>query len=237
MPPFDDDEDFSAAAFSRAEKERKLAQEAKIAAEADPEYRAILEKTRRAQADTVDSSDNAVRTLRETRKVSESTKTELDRQGEQLKQIKESADRADSNVTQAYENTRKIDKYSHFIPVMGLFSNSKKKKEDKALEKEQKHIDKDVERQAKAAQKDSKDLSPPNSSSAGPRREFSDDSERRIDENLDEMSLHLRALKQDATYMQTSISDQDVDIRQIQARTTHTQNVMEISDKKLQRHL
>ena len=105
----EDEEEFNAKSFAQADKQRKALEEEKRLAAADPEYRAILEKTRQVQQDTVDSSDNAVRTLRETRKVSESTKTELVKQGEQIKEIKASSERADENVVQAYENTRKID--------------------------------------------------------------------------------------------------------------------------------
>lgn len=234
---YDEEEEFSAKSFAQADKQRKALEEEKKLAAADPEYRAILEKTRQVQQDTVDSSDNAVRTLRETRKVSESTKTELIKQGEQIKEIKASSERADENVVQAYENTRKIDKYSHFIPFKGIFSNSKKKKEDKALEKEQKVISKDVAKQNKLDAASGMQVSPPNTAAAGPRRQFDDENEQRINDNLDEMSSHLTALKMDAHLMQENIKSQDTDLRQIQARTTHTQNVMEISDKKLQKHL
>lgn len=232
----EDDEEFSTANFSKQEKERKALKEAKEATSQDPEYLALVERTRKVQTETVESSDNAVRTLRETRKVSETTKSELVRQGEDIKEIKGSADRADENVVEAYENTRKIDKYSRFIPIKGFFSNKKKKKEDKALAKEQKSI----EREAQKANKIGSDYEPStlsNSAAPDPRREYSDDNERCIDDNLDEMSSHLQALKQDAHFMQTTIKSQDKDLRTIQATTSHTQNVMEISDKKLQKHL
>lgn len=234
---YDEDEEFNAKSFTQADKQRKLLEEEKKLAEADPEYRALLQKTKEVQLDTVESSDNSIRMLRETRKVSESTKTELVKQGEQIKDIKSSAERADENVTEAYENTRKIDKYSRFLPIKGLFSNSKKKKEDKAFEKEQKSIDKEVAKYNKHAGGEPSEVSPPNSAAAGPRRQFDDENEQRINDNLDEMSSHLIALKQDARVMQDNIREQDVDLRTIQARTTHTQNVMEISDKKLQKHL
>jgi hypothetical protein len=82
-----------------------------------------------------------VRTLRETVKTSETTKTELVRQGEELKDIKGSAERADTSVTEAYENTRKIDKYSHFFPFFKS-SGKKKRKEDKEFKEKQKEIEK-----------------------------------------------------------------------------------------------
>ena len=232
----DEDEEFNASSFTKSEKQRKVLEQEKKLALADPEYRAILERTSRAQQDTVDSSDNAVRTLRETRKVSESTKTELVKQGEQIEDIKASAKRADQNVDEAYDNTRKIDKYSRFIPWKS--SNSKKKKEDRELEKQQKVIDKDVAKQNKQAlHADGEASQPPNMAAAEPRRQFDDPNEQRIDDNLNEMSSTLKDLRQDAQFMQGSIQKQDNDLKEIQVITGHTQNVMDISDKKLQKHL
>jgi hypothetical protein len=235
----DDDEEFNVASYSQAEKERKAVMEAKRAAEADPQYRAILERTRMAQEDTVESSDNAVRTLRETRKVSESTKVELTRQGEQIRDVKGSAERADENVEEAYKNTRKIDKLSHFIPFFRS-SNAKKRHEDRAFHKEQKALTKESERKERdIAARDDEFVEGGGSAAngPGPRRHYTDANEERIDQNLDEIGTHLQALKTDAVGMQTELSRQDTDLKEVKIRTEHTQHVMDISDKKLQRHL
>lgn len=235
-----DEEEFTADYYAKQQKEKKAMREAKEAASQDPELQAIIEKSKKAQQDTVESSDSAVRTLRETVKVSETTKTELVQQGEELKDIKGSAEKADVNVGEAYENTRKIDKYSHFLPFFKS-SGKKKRKEDRAFKERQKEIEKDVKKASKQREKEagvgpSAELtSPP--TAAPNRREYADANEERIDENLDEMSLHLRTLREDATFMQKSVQEQESEIKEVQSRTTHAQNVMEISDKKLQRHL
>lgn len=233
----DEDEEFNAASFTKSEMQRQVLEQEKKLSQTDPEYRAILEKSSKVQQDTVDSSDNAVRTLRETRKVSESTKTELIKQGEQINDIKASAKRADGNVDEAYENTRKIDKYSRLIPWKS--SNSKKKKEDKELEKQQKAIDKDVAKQGKQAllHGEGEVSQPPNMAAAGPRRQLDDPNEQHIEDNLDEMSSQLWVLKQDGQLVQETIQKQNNDLKEIQAITNHTKSVMDISDKKLQRHL
>ena len=124
------------------------------------------------------------------------------------------------------------------------FSNlpvGKKRKEDRAFKERQKEIEKDVKKASKQREKEtgvgpSAELtSPP--TAAPNRREYADENEQKIDENLDEMSLHLRTLREDATFMQKSVQEQESEIKEVQSRTTHAQNVMEISDKKLQRHL
>ena len=148
MAPGPDDDEFSADYYANQQKEKKALIEAKESASQDPELQTIIERSKKVQHDTVESSDIAVRTLRETVMVSETTKTELVRQGEELKDIKGSAERADTNVTEAYENTRQIDKYSHFLPFFRS-SNKKKKKEDKALEAEQKALEKEAKKASK----------------------------------------------------------------------------------------
>ena len=234
-----DEEEFSADYYAKQQKEKKALREAKEAASQDPELQAIIERSKKAQLETAESSEGAVRTLRETVKTSESTKTELARQGEELKDIKGSAERADKEVTEAYENTRKIDKYSHFLPFFKS-SGKKKRKEDRAFKQRAKEIEKENKEFTKAKEKEVGVA--PTAEGATPqqapnRREYTDESERRIDENLDEMSMHLHTLREDALYMQQNVQEQETDIKEVQSRTTHTQNVMEISDKKLQRHL
>jgi hypothetical protein len=234
-----DDEEFSADYYAKRQKEQKAMKEAREAASQDPELQTIIQRSKETQYQTVESSDSAVRTLRETVKTSETTKTELVRQGEELKDIKGSAERADTSVTEAYENTRKIDKYSHFFPFFKS-SGKKKRKEDREFKEKQKEIEKAKEAAKKAQQHKggSKDVTSPANESAPNRGVgLADENEQRIDENLDEMSMHLHTLREDATFMQQNIQEQDTDIKEVQARTTHTQNVMEISDKKLQRHL
>lgn len=234
-----EEDEFNADFYTKQQREKKSQieeMEANEGAQRDPELSAIRERSKRVQLETVESSENSVRMLRETVRVSETTKTELIRQGEELKDIKDSSERADSNVTEAYKNTLQIDKYSHFLPFFRS-SNKKKKKEDKALEMEQKAIEKESKRSSKQFVEGSN--SSPLSYGTGPsyQREYADDNEQRIDENLDEISIHLRLLRQDAIFMQQNMLEQETDIKEIQARTIHTQNVMELSDKKLQKHL
>jgi hypothetical protein len=231
-----EEDEFNADFYTKQQREKKSQAEAIEAAPQDPELSAIRERSKRVQLETVDSSENTVRMLRETVRVSDITKTELIRQGEELKDIKCSSERADSNVTEAYQNTRDIDRYSRFLPIFWS-SNKKKKKEDKALEMEQKAIEKESKRSSKQFVENSN--SSPLSYGTGPSypKEYADDNEQRIDENLDEISMHLRLLRQDAMFMQQSMLEQESDIKEIQARTIHTQNVMELSDKKLQKHL
>jgi hypothetical protein len=233
-----DEEEFSADYFAKQQKEKKALKEAQESSSQDPELQAIIERSRQTQQETVESSDSAVRTLRETVKTSESTKTELVRQGEELKDIKGSAERADTNVTEAYENTRKIDKYSHFLPFFKS-SGKKKRKEDKIFKEEQKEIEKEAKKMAQQREKTGGAAAgvAPQNAPAPNRREYTDEGEQRIDENLDEMSMHLQTLRHDATFMKQNIQEQETDIKEVKARTSHTQNVMEISDKKLQRHL
>lgn len=232
------EDEFSAESYQKARlaKEREKQAAMAAAAAADPELQAIREQTFRTQSDTVESSRNALRQLKETVQVSEATSGKLRQQGEQLERIEKTAERADENAQQSYESARDLHKYKGFLPVSvkNWFKGSKKKKEDKALSKTNKELDKELERKSMASSAASEIGSSAPSSASGPKRkEYLDEREQEIDENLDEMSSGLAALKAQAVDMNKDLDSQQVSMKRTEAYVGHTDYTLNSANRKI----
>lgn len=223
-------EDFQASRKKRLEKERL---EAEAAAAADPELAAIRAQTLRAQDDTLESSRSAVRQLKDTVQVGEATKTKLYQQGEQLDRIEQSATRADENAQQSYESARDLHKHKGILPfsIKQMFTGKKKKREDEELKKRNKQLEK--ERLEAGSGLDAGTTGKTQSGGLA-QKQYADEKEREIDENLDEMSSHLAILKGQAQEMNTELDRQAVTIKKTEATIDHTDYTLNSANRKIQ---
>lgn len=233
-----DDDEFNAEALAKRRAEKaaatRAAQEAAMAE--DPELAAILAETKTVQKDTLQSTQNSVRTLKETITVADKTSETLKQQGEQLDRIEEKAQKADVNATESYKDARELHKYKGLLPVSlkNAFTGSKKKQEDERLQKTTRQLDKQEARIDSGASRPS--LSPRPKSPAKEHAKDSeyDQTERDINDNLDEMSAGLDHLQVQASSMGEEIQRQNVSVKRIDATTTHTDYTLNSANRKLQ---
>lgn len=236
-----DDEEFSADALAKqravqAEAARR-AQEAAL--QEDPELRAILMETKQVQKDTLTSTQNSVRTIKETIVVADKTSITLKQQGEQLDRIEDKAQAADANATDSYQSARELHKYKGFIPISlkNVFTGAKKKEEDERLAKLNKKLDKQ-ERHLDATETSDKSKligGDGVAASGGTSMDYGgDEAEKQINENLDEISAGLDHLQAQAAGMNTELSRQNVTIKRIDATTEHTDYTLNSANRKIQ---
>jgi hypothetical protein len=230
-----DDDDFSADALAknRAAKaaEQRRAQEA--AMQEDPELRAILMETKTVQKDTLVSTQNSVRTIKETIVVADKTSSTLNAQGEQLDRIENKAETADANATDSYASARELHKYKGFIPLSlkNTFTGGKKRDEDSKLKSMNKKLDREEGRLDREAETSKPNLAgtPKTAADSG-----GDETERQINENLDEISAGLDHLQAQATSMNQELSRQNVSIKRVEATTEHTDYTINSANRKIQ---
>lgn len=237
-------DEFSAEAFrssraKRLEEERRLADEA---AAADPELAAIRAQTARSQQDTLDSSRAALRQLKDTVEVGETTKGKLMQQGEQLDRIEKTAERADDNAQQSYESARDLHKHKGILPfsVKQWFTGKKKRKEDQELEERQQALDQQLLESRAATSSGARPTTgsvPPTAAALSQQRQYADDKEREIDENLDEMSSHLAILRGQAQDMNSELDRQNVSIKRTEATVEHTDYTLNSANRKIKEFL
>lgn len=234
------EDDFSAEAFrksraKRLEQERLQAEEASAA---DPELAAIRAQTARSQQDTLESSRHAVRQLKDTVEVGEATRSKLLQQGEQLDRIEKTAERADDNAQQSYESARDLHKHKGVLPfsVKQWFTGSKKKKEDKELEARQRGLDQQLI-DSQTSRNPTHPQQPQQPAQVLPQRQYADDKEREIDENLDEMSSHLAILRGQAQDMNSELERQNVSIKRTEATVEHTDYTLNSANRKIKEFL
>lgn len=233
-----DDDEFSASALAKqraaqAETTRR-AQEAAL--QEDPELRAIIMETKQVQKDTLVSTQNSVRTIKETIVVADKTGVTLKQQGEQLDRIDEKAQSADANATDSYQSARELHKYKGFIPISlkNVFTGAKKKDEDQKLAKASRKLDKQEQRIEEGDDVDKAKLvrTP---AAAGTTTDYGgDETEKQINENLDEISAGLDHLQAQASGMNTELSRQNVAIKRVEATTEHTDYTLNSANRKIQ---
>lgn len=234
-----DDDEFDMAAL-KARKAQKDREAALRAAAQDPEVARILEESRQVQQETVSSSRNAARTIKETVVVAEKTSSNLKQQGEQLQRIEETAEQADMHADDAYKSARDLHKYKGFLPfsVKSFFTGGRKKAQDSELASINKKLDKQTKKitkedEEKQRRKEAKGKEPEN-----PRESIlSDSAEREINANLDDISSGLETLRQHGTEMQREISQQRVTMGKIEARTEHTEYTLDSANRKIREFL
>lgn len=243
-----DDDEFSAETLAKQRAAKaaadKQAREAEMAA--DPEYQAILAETKQVQKDTLVSTQNSVRTIKETITVADKTSITLKQQGEQLDRIDERAQAADVNATDSYQSARELHKYKGMLPVSvkNMFTGGRKREEDQRLQKTAKALDKEERKLEKTAASSS---NPPDLEAAAKeqvqkglvsQRDYGgDDVERQIDENLDEISKGLDHLQAQATNMKAELGRQNVTTQRIDATTQHTDYTLNSANRKVQEFL
>lgn len=229
-----EDDEFNAEALAKRRAEKaaaaRAAQEAAMAE--DPELAAIFAETKAVQKDTLQSTQNSVRTLKETIGVADKTAATLKQQGEQLDRIEEKAEKADVNATESYKDARELHKYKGLLPVSikNAFTGSKKKQEDERLLKANRQLDKQESRIDSGASRPS--LSPLPKS---PDKEHGgDETEHQIHENLGEMSAGLDHIQAQASSMNEEIQRQNVTIKRVEATTAHTDYTLNSANRKIQ---
>lgn len=243
-----DEEEFSTENFSRYKQDKAASTSAAkhAALSADPELAAILTETRQVQQDTLASSRNAVKTLQETVVVADRTMDTLQQQGDQLRRIGAAAEEADEHAQESYDKARELHRYKGFLPfsVKQWFTGGKKKAADREYLAQQRSLDKDAAKLAKAEAKAAAATAgegneqlqqSATAAAAGTRTHPTGDAvEDEISANLDEMSRGLEHLKTVGKGMQTEISKQNVDIEHIKATTEHTDYVLSSANRKIQ---
>lgn len=237
-----DDDEFSAdvLAKQRAVKAAAQRQAQEQAMQDDPELHAILMETKQVQQDTLVSTQNSVRTIKETIVVADKTSMTLKQQGEQLDRIDEKAQSADANATDSYQSARELHKYKGFIPVSfkNMFTGAKKKEQDEQLAKANKKLDKEERKLDKESMGNRPDLNVGqaggNYNNNNQAENDGDDAERQINENLDEISAGLDHLQSQATNMNTELSKQNVTVKRIEATTEHTDYALNSANRKIQ---
>lgn len=230
-----DDDDFSADALAkqRAVKAAAAKQAQEAAMQDDPELRAVLMETKQVQKDTLVSTQNSVRTIKETIVVADKTAVTLKQQGEQLERIDEKAQAADSNAADSYQSARELHKYKGFIPISmkNIFTGAKKKEEDEKLAKMNKKLNKEERKLGKDEADKSPSLVDPASSAVD---YGGDNTERNINENLDEISAGLDHLQMQAVGMNSELASQNVTVKRIEATTEHTDYTLNSANRKIQ---
>lgn len=229
-----DDDEFNPEMLAKRRAEKaaatRAAQQAAMAE--DPELAAILSETKAVQKDTLQSTQNSVRTIKETIGVADKTSSTLKQQGEQLERIENKAEAADSNATDSYKNARELHKYKGLLPVSikNAFTGGKKKQEDDKLAKANRQFDKQEGRIDASSSRPS--LSP--APKSGGKDYGGDDTERQIDENLDEISAGLDHLQAQASSMNEELQKQNVTIKRVEATTAHTDYTLNSANRKIQ---
>lgn len=238
-----DDDEFSADTLAKQRAAKavadKQAREAEMAA--DPEYQAILAETKQVQKDTLVSTQNSVRTIKETVTVADKTSVTLKQQGEQLERIDDRAQTADVNATDSYQSARELHKYKGMLPVSvkNMFTGGRKRDEDQRLQKAAKALDKEERKLEKSAAANQPNLEAAAQEKVqrgpdGQRDYGGDETEKQIDENLDEISAGLDHLQAQAVNMNAELSRQNVTVQRIDATTQHTDYTLNSANRKIQ---
>lgn len=232
-----DDDEFSADALvkQRAAKAAQLKQAQEAALKEDPELAAIYAETKQTQKDTLASTQNSVRIIKDTTVIADNTATKVQQQGEQLDRIEEKAQLADANAADSYQSARELHKYKGLLPlsIKNMVSGGKKREEDDKLAKTTKKLDKEEKKLDKAAAANVPSLD--TSSTAAPATDYGGDkTEEQIDRNLDEISAGLDHLQMQAASMHTELNKQNLTIKRIEATTEHTDYTLNSANRKIQ---
>lgn len=233
---------------SRKEKEAKEERNAKLAE--DPELAAMMLQSEQVRGDTLASTQNTVRLVKETINVADQTAATLTEQGEQLNRTCGSSERADDNVKISYDKARELKKYDGWFPVSisNWFTGGKKKGEDSTLKNKNEKLDKkqhqlEKEISKKESSKSTKISNPSSttetsSSLMAGLEEGSKalDQERQINENLDDISAGLDHIQAQADNMNDEFKKQNITIERIKANTEHADYVIKSADSKIKKY-
>lgn len=235
-----DDEEFSMEALSKTQAERAARdrEAARKAAQGDPELEAILLETKVVQKETLTSTQTSVRTLQQTITVADRTNEKLTAQGEQLDRIAETATRADMNADESYQHARDLRKYDGIIPVSlkNMFTGSKKKHQDAEQEAARREFEKNRSTgSGESASAPARDLNQ-QAAAPGPKKQYADETEKEIDQNLDQISAGLAHLKATGLSMQEKMKEQEKTMKYIDETATHTDYVINSAGRKIKKY-
>jgi hypothetical protein len=236
-----DDDEFNLEALSKNNAEKEARERAAIAkaAQGDKELERILLETKSVQKDTLESTKRSVKTLNETIQTADRTNEKLTAQGEQLDRIAETATRADQNADESYQHARDLRKYDGFIPVSlkNIFTGSKKKQQDRDREEAQRQYSAGKNPAPADSNKAAgPTLAPGTAAASGPKKQFADETEAEIDQNLDEISKGLTHLKTTGLSMQAKMKEQEKTMQYIDATTAHTDYTINSAGHKIQKY-
>lgn len=232
-----DDDEFNLEALSKSKADREARDREAItkAAQGDKDLERILLETKSVQKDTLDSTKRSLKTLHETIQTADRTNEKLTAQGEQLGKIAETATRADQNADESYQHARDLRKYDGFIPVSvkNMFTGGKKKQQDKERE--------DAHRQYEASKGvvgggTTAQAAPATAAASGPKKQYADETEQEIDQNLDEISKGLSHLKTTGLSMQAKMKEQEKTVQYIDATTAHTDYTINSAGHKIKKY-
>lgn len=228
-----DEDEFNIEALTKQKqaKEARQRAEAVKAAGGDPELEAILLQTQEVKKETLDSTQRSVKMLNETIAVADRTNEKLAAQGEQLERISETAERADKNADDSYKSARDLHKHKGLMPfsIKNAFKGKDKKDQDKQLASAREEYE-----AAKGSRGASPlEKSPPGQAASGPKKQYADETEQQINDNLDEISSGLAHLRTAGLSMQTQMKQQESTMTYINQTTSHTDYTIQSSARKI----
>lgn len=244
----DDEFNFKNASKQRSlkEKEAKKEREAKLAE--DPELAAMMLQAEQVRGDTLASTQNTVRVVKETINVADQTAATLAEQGEQLNRTCGSSERADDNVKVSYDKARELKKYDGWFPVSvtNWFTGGNKKSEDSSLKSKNEKLDKKQHKLEKEiSKKESSNSAKIAAGTTGTGASLMDgleegtkayQQEQQINENLDDISAGLDHIQAQADNMNDEFKRQNITIDRIKANTEHADYVIKSADSKIKKY-
>lgn len=228
-----DEDEFNIEALTKQKQAKDARQRAEAvkAAGGDPELEAILLQTQEVKKETLDSTQRSVKMLNETIAVADRTNEKLAVQGEQLERISQTAERADQNANDSYQSARELHKHKGLMPfsIKQAFKGKDKKEQDRQLASAR-----DEYSAAKGSRAGSPaERSPPGQAASGPKKQYADETEQQINDNLDEISSGLAHLKTAGLSMQTQMKQQESTLTYIDKTTAHTDYTINSAGRKI----
>lgn len=234
-----DEDEFNIEALTKQKqaKEARQRAEAVKAAQGDKELEAILLETQAVKKETLDSTQRSVKQIKETIAVADRTNEKLTAQGEQLDRISATASRADQNADESYKHARDLHKFKGFLPISitQAFKGKDKKEQDKILAEARKaHEAALANGGSSSGAAGVNGQSPPSQAAAGPKKQYADETEQEINDNLDEISAGLAHLKTAGISMQDKMKKQDETMQYIGKTADHTNYTINSAGRKIQ---
>lgn len=230
-----DEDEFNVEALTkqRQAKEARQRAEAVKAAQGDAELEAILLETQHVKKETLSSTQRSVKMINETITVADRTNEKLAAQGEQLDRIAGTAERADQNANESYQHAKDLHKFKGLMPfsIKNAFKGKDKKEQDRLME--QARLEHETAKAASGSGKGLVDSSTPSQPSSGPKKQYADEQEQEINDNLDEISTGLAQLKASGLNMQQQMKKQENTIVYVNKTVEHTDYTINSAGRKI----
>lgn len=234
-----DDDEFNVEALTKQKqaKEARQRAEAVKAAQGDAELEAILLETQHVKKETLDSTQRSAKMIKETITVADRTNEKLTAQGEQMDRIAGTAERADANANESYQHAKDLHKFDGLMPfsLKNAFKGKDKKEQDRKLE--QARLEHEASKSSSSAGgKGMVDSSPPGQASSGPKKQYADEQEQEINDNLDDISAGLAHLKTSGLNMQRQMKEQEATMKYVSDTTAHTDYTIGSAANKIKKY-